>query len=86
VFPFTERVTLQNRLDSLQLLLEGYRYPITSTDAEGRVIIRRDTAEQFADTLRGAPVSITATPDTIEGSGSTLDLDTTSSGPSDPES
>jgi len=85
VFPFTERVTLQNQLDSLQLLLEGYQYPITSTDAEGRVIIRRDTAEQFADTLRGSPVPISPPLDTIEGSVSPLGPDTTSSGPSDPE-
>ncbi len=79
VFPFVERVTLQNQLENLELLLEGYRYPITSTDEQGRVIIRRDTAEQFADTLRGAPASISESPDTIRGQGSFPDPDTTSS-------
>ncbi|WP_103029179.1 helix-turn-helix domain-containing protein [Salinibacter altiplanensis] len=85
VFPFRERVTLQNQLDSLQLLLEGYRYPITSTDDQGRVIIRRDTAEQFADTLRGTPGSVPNAPDTIELREATPASDTLSVGPSDPE-
>ncbi|WP_263786298.1 helix-turn-helix domain-containing protein [Salinibacter grassmerensis] len=86
VFPFAERVTLQNQLDSLEVLLEGYRYPITSTDEQGRVIIRRDTAEQFADTLRGPPLSIPESPDTIRGQDSFPDPDTTSSGRAGAES
>ncbi len=86
VFPFTERVTLQNQLENLELLLEGYRYPITSTDEQGRVIIRRDTVEQFADTLRGGAVSISESPDTSRGQGSFPDPDTTSSESPDSES
>ena len=70
VFPFAERITIQNQLDSLQLLLEGHPYPTDRTDEEGRVIIRRDTAQQFADTLRGAPASLPETPDTIRGAAS----------------
>ena len=86
VFPFAERVTLQNQLENLELLLEGYRYPVTSTDEQGRVVIRRDTAEQFADTLRGAPASISEPPDTIRGQGSFPDPDTTSSESPDSDS
>lgn len=79
VFPFMERITLENQLDSLQLLLEGYPYPTVRTDERGRVVIRRDTAEQFADTLRGDPVSVSETPDTIWGDGPSLPQDTLSS-------
>lgn len=69
VFPFTRRITLQNQLDSLQLLLEEYPYPTSRTDEEGRVVITRDTAEQFADTLRGSPVAVPGLPDTSFGTG-----------------
>jgi len=85
VFPFTDRITLQNQLDNFQLLLEGYPYPTSWTDAEGRVVIRRDTARQFVDTLRGEPVSVPAPPDTTWGDGppvpesDTLDADPLSS-------
>lgn len=81
VFPFTERITLQNQLDSLQLLLEGHPYPTDRTDEQGRVVIHRDIAEQFADTLRGAPVSVPETPDTIWGDGPPVTSDTLSSEP-----
>lgn len=69
VFPFTRRITLQNQLDSLQLLLEEYPYPTSRTDEEGRVVITRETAEQFADTLRGSPVAVPGSPDTSFGTG-----------------
>lgn len=66
VFPFTRRITLENELDRLQLFLEQYPYPSSRTDDEGRVVIRRDTVQQFADTLRGAPASLPARPDTVQ--------------------
>jgi len=69
VFPFTRRITLQNQLDSLRLLLERYPYPDSRTDEEGRVVITRDTAEQYVDTLRGSPVPVPESPDTSFGTG-----------------
>lgn len=66
VFPFTRRITIENELDSLRLLLEQYPYPSSHTDDEGRVVIRRDTLQNFADTLRGAPSSLPFAPDTVE--------------------
>ncbi|PSQ74048.1 MAG: hypothetical protein BRD39_02710 [Bacteroidetes bacterium QH_9_64_21] len=65
VFPFTRRITVENQLDSLRLFLEDYPYPITQTNEEGRIIISRDTAEQFADTLREAPASFPTPSDTV---------------------
>jgi hypothetical protein len=82
VFPFRERITLQNQLDSLRLLLEGHPYPTDRTDEQGRVVIRRDSAERFADTLRGTPPATSAVPDTIRGTGAGLVPDTLSSGSS----
>lgn len=67
VFPFTRRIMLQNQLDSLRLLFEQYPYRTSRTDSEGRIVITRDTAEQFADTLRASPVSVPSSPDTIWG-------------------
>jgi hypothetical protein len=65
VFPFARRITVENQLDSLRLFLEGYPYPTTRTNDEGQIIISRDTAEQFADTLRGPPASFPRPSDTI---------------------
>ena len=76
VFPFTDRITLQNQLDNFQLLLEGYPYPTARTDDDGRVVISRDTAQQFADTLRGEPTPIPASPDTAWGDAPDVESDT----------
>ncbi|MFB6271856.1 MAG: helix-turn-helix domain-containing protein [Salinibacter sp.] len=82
VFPFTRRITIQNQLDSLRLLLERYPYPTTHTDAEGRVVITRDTVRDFADTLRSPPLSISASPDTVQiGSTPSASSDTTDGTP-----
>lgn len=75
VFPFVRRITLQNRLDSLRLLLERYPYPVSRTDDEGRIVITRDTAQQFFDTLRTSPSAVPVSPDTVRGNSSTLEAD-----------
>lgn len=64
VFPFTRRITLENELDEARLFLEGYSYPATRTDTLGRVVIDRQTAQSFADTLRGSPEALSTDPDT----------------------
>ena len=67
VFPFTRRITLENQMGRFRLLLERYPYPTTRRDAEGRIVIDRAAAQRFADTLRTAPVSVPAAPDTTYG-------------------
>jgi hypothetical protein len=67
VFPFARRITLQNQLDSLRLLLERYPYPVSQTDDEGRIVITRDKARQFFDTLRASPSTVPVPPDTVWG-------------------
>jgi len=82
VFPFTRRITFENQLDSLRLFLENYPYPTTRTDDEGRVVISRDTAEQFVDTLRGPPATFPRPVDTVDiRSSSTANSDTLNSTP-----
>lgn len=66
VFPFTRRITIENQLDSLRLFLEGHPYSTTHANAEGRIVITRDTVARVADTLRSSPVSLTETPDTVQ--------------------
>lgn len=66
VFPFTRRITFENQLDSLRLFLENYPYPTTRTNEEGRIIISRDSAETFVDTLRGTPASFPTPYDTVQ--------------------
>lgn len=67
VFPFARRITLQNQLDSLRLLVEQYPYPVSRTDDEGRIVITRDKVQRFLDTLRAAPTTVPSSPDTIRG-------------------
>lgn len=67
VFPFLRRITLQNQLDSLRLLFERYSYPVSRTDDEGRIVITRDKARRFFDTLRAAPSTVPSSPDTVWG-------------------
>lgn len=71
VFPFARRITLQNRLDSLRLLLERYPYPTSRTDDKGRIVITRETAQQFFDTLRASPSTVPVSADTVRGNAPT---------------
>ena len=65
VFPFTRRITLENQLDSVRLLVERYPYPVSQTDDEGRIVLTRDRAQRFFDTLRANPSTVPGSPDTI---------------------
>lgn len=65
VFPFQNRVILENELDDVQLFLAGYPYPESQWDTTGLFVITRSEVEAFVDTLRGAPAALTTTPDTI---------------------
>lgn len=82
VFPFTRRITFKNQLDSLRLFLENYPYPTSRTNEEGRIIISRDTALQFVDTLRGSTASFPSPSDTVQiGPVPGSDTDTLAQGP-----
>ena len=65
VFPFEERVTLQNELGHVEPFVAGYPYPESQWDTTGQIVITRTDVEAFVDTLRGAPATLTTTPDTI---------------------
>jgi hypothetical protein len=45
--------------------VEGYPYPAGRTDAQGRLVLTRDSIQSFADTLRGAPDEVAVPTDTI---------------------
>lgn len=66
VFPFTRRIMIQDRLDSVRVYFQRYPYPTTRTDDEGRIVITRETAQSIVDTLRGSAVSLSVEPDTVE--------------------
>jgi len=65
VFPFQERLTLENELNNIRLFLEGYSYPLQVSDTSAEVVISRSQAAAFVDTLRGAPAQFSVQPDTI---------------------
>jgi len=64
VFPFTDRIIVWDQLENVDVLLEDYPYPET-TDVRGRLVITRDSAQTFADTVRGSPVQYSTPPDTF---------------------
>ncbi len=64
VFPAENRIVLEQQLDSIRLFLNGYPFPTSRRDEEGRIVVDRQVAQAFADTVRGAPVRLATTPDT----------------------
>jgi hypothetical protein len=65
VFPFQERVSLEDELSNVRLFVEGYPYPVSPRDTTGVLELTRSALQAFADTLRGAPPSLSVSPDTI---------------------
>lgn len=66
VFPFERRVIVSDPGEDIdRILVEGYPYPADRTDAQGRLVLTRDSIQSFADTLRGAPDEVAAPSDTI---------------------
>lgn len=65
VFPFTQRITIENQLSRAQFYLEQYPYPASRRDSQGAIVIDPEVARAFGDTLRGAPASLSVAPDTI---------------------
>jgi hypothetical protein len=46
-FYISERLVVEDNLDAMQILLEGFSYPIYETDSLSRVVIDRDSAQAF---------------------------------------
>jgi hypothetical protein len=65
VFPFQDRVTLESGLSDVRLFVEGYPYPLSPADTTGVLELTRSGLQSFVDTLRGAPASLSVSPDTI---------------------
>jgi hypothetical protein len=65
VFPFQERVTVENELPNVRLFVEGYPYPVQPEDTTDGLELTRSGLQSFVDTLRGAPASLSVSPDTI---------------------
>jgi len=65
IFPFSERIVIEQDLTNVDLFVEGYAYPTDNADIRGRVIITRDSVQAFSETLRGEPVEFSTPPDTI---------------------
>jgi len=65
VFPFSERIVIEQEPTNVDLFVEGYAYPTDGVDIRGRVIITRDSVQAFSETLRGEPVEFSTPPDTI---------------------
>jgi hypothetical protein len=66
VFPFERRVIVSDPGEDIdRILVEGYPYPADRTDAQGRLVLTRDSIQSFADTLRGSPDEVAVPTDTI---------------------
>ncbi|MDX1546488.1 MAG: helix-turn-helix domain-containing protein [Rhodothermales bacterium] len=59
-FPALQRIVIEEQLSRIRLLLEGYPYPTDRRDDRGRIVITRETAQAFVDTLSGPPVDLQA--------------------------
>lgn len=64
-FPVLERIVIEEQLEKIRLLVEGYEFPTSRRDSLNRIVITRETAEAFADTLTGDPVPLNVTPTLI---------------------
>lgn len=64
-FPATDLIVLEDRLDVIRLFVEGYEYPTSARDSLGRIVITKETAQAFADTLSGEPVRLSITPQNV---------------------
>lgn len=64
VFPFQQEAVVEQELSNVRLLLEGVPFPTTRRNAQGRIVITRETAQSFVDTLQGDRPALSVTPDT----------------------
>lgn len=62
-FPVLDRIILEREpaVSNIELLVEGYPYPTNRRDDQGRIVITRETAQAFADSISGAPVRVDST-------------------------
>ena len=60
-FTVRNRIVIEQSLENIKLLVEGYPYPTGRRDEQGRIVITRETVQAFADSLSGSPVSVDST-------------------------
>ncbi|MFQ5572500.1 MAG: helix-turn-helix domain-containing protein [Rhodothermales bacterium] len=65
VFPALDRIIIEDKLDRIRLLVEGYEYPTDRLDEQGRIVITRAVAQAFLDTLTAAPVVLPSEPEMV---------------------
>lgn len=63
--PVRQRIAIERGLDAIQLFVEGYAYPISQRDPQGRLVITRSDVEAFVDTLTGPTTAPRVAADTI---------------------
>ena len=61
-FPALNRIVLEDDLEPIRLLVEGYEYPKSRRDDQGRIVLTRDAAQAFLDSVsvEGPPVDLSA--------------------------
>ena len=61
-FPALDRIVLEDALDPIRLLVEGYEFPNTRRDDQGRIVLTREAAQAFLDSVsvEGPPVDLSA--------------------------
>lgn len=55
VLPFTDRITIEEQLDQLQLFVNEYPVPLEPLDSQDRRVLTRSDLESWADTMQAAP-------------------------------
>ena len=50
-FVATDRIVFEEMLDVIRLNLQGYEYPTSRRDDQGRIVVTREAAQQFFDGL-----------------------------------
>ena len=50
-FVANERIVFEEHLDLIRLNLQGYNYPASARDDQGRIVVTREIAQQFFDDL-----------------------------------
>lgn len=60
-FPVLNRIVIEQDLENIKLLVEGYPYPTNRRDEQGRIVITRESVQAFADSLSGSPANVDST-------------------------
>lgn len=65
VFPATQRIVIEEKLDAIRVLIENVEYPTSRRDAQGRIVITRAVAQAFLDSTSRGQITVQAPVDTL---------------------